>query len=73
MIEGRCAKCGTHHVGWALQFLRYQTCPRCGAGLDIYENGQLVAKGYSPFTAEEYVIKTPSVTASEEEEESVKG
>jgi ssDNA-binding Zn-finger/Zn-ribbon topoisomerase 1 len=68
MLEGRCPKCGIRQVGWALHWERYQACPACGTGLDIYENGRLVARGYSPFTAEEYVIKPspPVPTALEE-------
>jgi hypothetical protein len=58
MLEGRCPRCGACHIGWALQFERYQTCPKCGIGLDIYRNGQLVARGYSPFTAPEYRVDT---------------
>jgi len=50
-----------------LHFQRYQACPKCGAGLDIYENGQLIAKGYSPFEAGEYVIKQEPPAASERE------
>jgi len=68
MLEGRCPKCGTRHVGWALHFERYQACPGCGTGLDIYENGKLTAKGYSPFTAEEYVLKPPSAIPAAGEE-----
>ena len=66
MLEGRCPKCGTHQIGWALHFQRYQACPKCGAGLDIYENGRFVGKGYSPFEAEELIIKAPSQVTSEE-------
>jgi hypothetical protein len=60
MLEGRCPRCGVCQIGWALQFERYQACPKCGTGLDIYRNGVLVAKGYSPFTAPEYIIDTGS-------------
>jgi hypothetical protein len=67
MLEGRCPKCGTRQVGWALQFERYQSCPICGTGLDIYENGKLVAKGYSPFSAEEYIIRPAPFVPSEEQ------
>jgi len=58
MFEGICPKCGSRQVGWALHFERYQSCPRCGASLEIYENGKLIARGYSPFDAPKYVIKT---------------
>lgn len=55
MIKGTCSKCGASFVGWALRFPRYQACPSCGAGLVIIEDGA-VSQGYSPFSAEKYVI-----------------
>ncbi len=67
MLEGVCPKCGVRQVGWALHFERYQSCPRCGTGLDIYENGKLIAKGYSPFSAQEYKIKPPASSSPAEE------
>jgi len=67
MLEGRCPKCGTHRVGWALRFARYQSCPQCGTPLEITENGQPAGQGYSPFTAEEYVIRPPAKVPTEEE------
>lgn len=51
MIEGKCSKCGTLRYGWALLNPRYQTCATCGYGLDIYKDGRLIIKGFSPFTA----------------------
>jgi hypothetical protein len=62
-------------VGWALHFERYQACPLCGTGLDIFENGKLVAKGYSPFTAEKYVIRPPFTipAATEQPAEDARG
>jgi len=57
MLEGKCPKCGTHRYGWALLNPRYQTCPKCGAGLEILEDGHRVAKGFSPFTAERLDVK----------------
>ncbi len=59
MLEGKCPKCGYYGVGWALRFARHQTCPRCGVGLEITEDGHPVSKGYSPFTAERYSINLP--------------
>ena len=50
--EGICPDCGANHYGWALLNPRYQTCPRCGVGLEIFENGKKIASGFSPFTAE---------------------
>lgn len=52
MLEGRCPKCGTKRYGWALLNPRYQTCSKCGAGLEILEDGHKIAIGFSPFTAE---------------------
>jgi hypothetical protein len=62
MLEGKCSKCGYHCSGWALRLPRYQTCPKCGGGLDIYEEGYKAYTGYSPFTAEEYKIDLPNTT-----------
>ena len=60
MLEGKCPKCGTYRIGWALVNPRHQTCPKCGTGLEITEDGRKVMKGYSPFTAEESLIKPPA-------------
>jgi hypothetical protein len=60
MLEGKCPKCGCHCVGWALANPRNQTCSKCGVGLEITENGLNVFTGYSPFTAERYIINPPS-------------
>ena len=56
-IEGRCPNCGVVVYGWALRFPRNQSCFRCGAGLDILEDGKLVATGQSPFEGEPYSAK----------------
>ena len=60
MLEGKCEKCGAHYYGWVLRFPRNQSCPKCGIALDIYEEGKYVSEGYSPFTAEKYVIDLPN-------------
>ena len=60
MWEGRCPKCGYECSGWALRFLRNQSCPRCGTGLEITEDGRRVSTGYSPFTAKRYSINLPN-------------
>ena len=57
MLEGRCLKCGIYYVGWALLNLRYQTCPKCGVGLEITQDGSLVCTEYTPFAAKEDIIK----------------
>ena len=56
MLEGICDKCGARYYGWALQFRRNQSCPKCGGALYIYQDGQLIAKGYPLFTAEKFSI-----------------
>lgn len=70
MFEGICPKCGCRHSGWALQFERYQSCPRCGTSLNIFENGKLIARGYSPFEAPEYIIDTKKHTVPAEDQKS---
>lgn len=65
MIEGRCPKCGQQYWGWSLLNPRNQMCTRCGTGLVIIEDGKRVITGYSPFTAEEYKIKSPDKTTPE--------
>ncbi len=69
MLEGRCPKCGTRHIGWALRFPRYQSCPQCGNALEITEDGRPLGQGYSPFTAPEYIIKPPGKVPAEEDSE----
>jgi len=54
MLEGRCPKCGYCRVGEALRVPRNQSCPMCGAALQIYLDGKKMSDGYSPFTAEKY-------------------
>jgi ssDNA-binding Zn-finger/Zn-ribbon topoisomerase 1 len=68
MLEGKCSKCGYHCFGWALREQRSQSCPICGTALEIKE-GDRVFTGYSPFTAEEYKIKSPNKTTSTPESE----
>jgi len=75
MIEGKCSRCGTHRFGWALLNPRYQTCPVCGGGLDIYKDGALITKGFSPFSADRMDTKpqpetppTPSQNINEDEQ-----
>ena len=60
MLEGKCPKCGRCFIGWALLNPRHQTCPKCGVGLEITEGGRRILKGYSPFTAEKYLIDLPN-------------
>ena len=66
MLEGKCPKCGAQYYGWALRWPRHQTCGKCGVGLEITMDGK-VFTGYSPFTAEEYIIKPPGKASSPEE------
>ncbi len=60
VLEGKCQNCGYQCVGWALRFVRNQSCPRCGAALEITEDGRRISKGYSPFSAERYSIDVPT-------------
>jgi hypothetical protein len=69
MLEGKCPKCGYYCAGWALQFARHQTCPKCGVGLEIIKNGRRVGTGYSPFTAEKYSINLPDNVSPVPDEE----
>ena len=59
---GFCPKCGTKRMGYALRIPRYQACPKCGAGLEIIEDGKRIGSGFSPFTAEEYNTKPTDQT-----------
>ncbi len=60
MLEGICPKCGLYRVGWALRNARHQTCPKCGVGLEIMEDGHRLFTGYSPFDVEKYLINPSS-------------
>ena len=63
---GFCPKCGVKRMGYALRSPRYQTCPKCGAGL-IIEDGKYIGTGFSPFTADEVDIKLKDETPEERE------
>ena len=63
MIEARCPKCRAYYCGWALLNPRHQTCSKCGAALEITEDGHPVSKGYSPFTAEKLLLN-PTIDVS---------
>jgi hypothetical protein len=52
MLEARCPRCGMRRFGWALNSPCYQSCPNCGIGLEITEDGHKVMLGFSPFTAD---------------------
>ena len=56
ILEGRCPNCGSVFYGWALLMPRHRTCNKCGSGLDIFQDGEKVVPGYSPFTAEKYQV-----------------
>jgi uncharacterized OB-fold protein len=59
MIEGRCPRCGSCYIGWALRFPRNQMCSNCGAALEIYVDGKRVAEGFTPFTAQKHSLDLP--------------
>ena len=65
---GFCTKCGTKRIGYALRSPRYQTCPKCGAGLIIIENGKHIGSGFSPFTADKINIKSKDDNPKNEEQ-----
>jgi hypothetical protein len=44
-------------------------CPKCGIGLELKEGGRKVSTGYSPFTAEKYVIDLPTSVPSPHDKE----
>jgi hypothetical protein len=69
MIEGKCPKCGYYRLGWALLNPRHQTCPRCGTGLEITEDGRKLATGYSPFSADRYFTEVADDVKTADEEE----
>jgi hypothetical protein len=54
MLQGKCPKCGTYYYGWSLINPRHQSCPKCGVGLEITEDGHRLFIGYSPFIGERY-------------------
>jgi transcription initiation factor IIE alpha subunit len=62
MLEGKCPKCGMVRYGWALLNPRHQTCSACGIGLEIYENGQKILKGFSPFESDRIDIRRSEST-----------
>ena len=70
MLEGVCPKCGIQRIGWALRNPRHQTCPKCGEGLQITESGRSITTGYSPFTAEKYLIDSPQDMPAERDKKS---
>jgi hypothetical protein len=68
-LEGICPKCGARYYGWALKNPRYQMCGKCGIGLEIMQNGEKIATGYSPFAAEEYKISKKPAGEREKEKQ----
>ena len=48
---------------------RNQTCSNCGAALEIFQDGKRISVGYSPFTADRYVIEQPPKTKSSKHED----
>ena len=58
--QADCPKCATHLIGWALRNPRHETCPKCGARLEVTDGGRRVTTGYSPLTTERHRINLPS-------------
>jgi hypothetical protein len=69
MLEGKCPKCGAYYHGWALLNPRHQSCPRCGVGLEITQDGRRVFIGYSPFTGQRYFIDSHTDVAPPHDKE----
>ena len=65
---GYCPKCGIRRIGHALRIPRYQACPKCGAGLEISENGKHVGFGFSPFTADQIDTKPKEIIPKTKEQ-----
>ena len=59
-------------MGWALRSPRNQSCSKCGAALEIFEDGKRISEGYSPFTAEKYYIQQPTNVPPHEDKKSGK-
>jgi hypothetical protein len=53
----------------ALANARYQTCDKCGAGLEIKDGGKII-KGFSPFSADNLSIKAKPKTSPEDKTKS---
>jgi len=58
MLEGKCPQCGQCYYGLALANPRYQTCDKCGVGLEI-KDGDKTIKGFSPFSADNIIKAKP--------------
>jgi ribosomal protein S27AE len=69
MLEGKCPRCGQQYFGMALANPRYQTCDKCGAGLEIKDGGKII-KGFSPFSADNLSIKAKPKTSPEDKTKS---
>jgi len=65
MLEGKCPQCGQCYYGLALANPRYQTCDKCGAGLEIKDGDKRIT-GFSPFSADNISIKAKPKTPRED-------
>ncbi len=73
MPDGYCSKCGTHRIGQALRIPEYQTCYRCGAELEVMDNGRQIGNDFSPFTSDKYLPKPPDKVTKSDEQRKKKG
>jgi ribosomal protein S27AE len=69
MLEGNCPKCGARYYGWALRSPRNQMCHSCGTALIITDEGGRLFTGYSPFSADQNIIKPSSEPSSANEKQ----
>lgn len=68
MLEGKCPQCGQCYYGLALANPRYQTCDKCGAGLEV-KDGDKIIRGFSPFDADNISIKAKPKAPHEDKTE----
>jgi DNA-directed RNA polymerase subunit RPC12/RpoP len=73
MLESYCPKCGTRRIGQALRIPEYQTCYRCGAKLEIMDDGRQIGTDFSPFTADKYPPQPPDEGSKSDEQSEEKG
>jgi len=51
-------KCGRLYYGWGITPTTQSSCPKCGVGLLITEDGKRLVKDIPLFTDEEYKFKS---------------
>ena len=67
MPEGKCPNCGTIWHGWALTGCSDQSCPKCGAQLEMIANGCTVREEQlDDDTEKPHADSTPDVQSEDE-------